>query len=163
MLKVGDKAPAFCAFNQDDTEICLRDIVGNWIVLYFYPKDMTPGCTTQACDFTANLYKFDNLKATVIGVSPDDSAKHRKFIEKYDLAITLLADEDKKMAQAYGVDNLAQFAEENASSGQITKENMNNLEQVMEQCKGSTDKIANVSAELVTQIKKFSGNGLKKR
>ncbi len=96
MLKVGDKAPAFCAFNQDDTEICLRDIVGNWIVLYFYPKDMTPGCTTQACDFTANLYKFDNLKATVIGVSPDDSAKHRKFIEKYDLAITLLADEDKK-------------------------------------------------------------------
>ena len=64
---------------------------------------------------------------------------------------------------AYGVDNLAQFAEENASSGQITKENMNNLEQVMEQCKGSTDKIANVSAELVTQIKKFSGNGLKKR
>ena len=91
MLKVGDKAPAFCAFNQDDTEICLRDIVGNWIVLYFYPKDMTPGCTTQACDFTANLYKFDNLKATVIGVSPDDSAKHRKFIEKYDLAITLFS------------------------------------------------------------------------
>ena len=57
---------------------------------------MTPGYTTQALWFTANLYKFDNLKATVIGVSPDDSAKHRKFIEKYDLAITLLADEDKK-------------------------------------------------------------------
>ena len=109
MLKVGDKAPAFCAFNQDDTEICLRDIVGNWIVLYFYPKDMTPGCTTQACDFTANLYKFDNLKATIIGVSPDDSAKHRKFIEKYDLGITLLADEDKKMAQDYGVWQLKTF------------------------------------------------------
>mgnify|MGYP002528333582 CR=1 FL=1 len=71
--------------------------------------------------------------------------------------------EQHKNTIAYGVDNLAQFAEENASSGQITKENMNNLEQVMEQCKGSTDKIANVSAELVTQIKKFSGNGLKKR
>ena len=71
--------------------------------------------------------------------------------------------EQHKNTIAYGVDNLAQFAEENASSGQVTKENMNNLEQVMEQCKGSTDKIANVSAELVTQIKKFSGNGLKKR
>ena len=75
----------------------------------------------------------------------------------------LTKEEASKNTIAYGVDNLAQFAEENASSGQITKENMNNLEQVMEQCKGSTDKIANVSAELVTQIKKFSGNGLKKR
>lgn len=103
MLKIGDLAPNFCAFNQDDVEICLRDIVGRWIVLYFYPKDLTPGCTTQACDFTSNLYLFDNLKASVIGVSPDSTKKHRQFIEKYDLGISLLADEDKKMAQDYGV------------------------------------------------------------
>lgn len=103
MLKIGDMAPSFCAFNQDDTEICLRDIVGNWIVLYFYPKDMTPGCTTEACDFTNNQFLFDNLNATIIGVSPDDSEKHRKFIEKYDLGITLLADTNKQMCQDFGV------------------------------------------------------------
>ena len=109
MLKIGDMAPSFCAFNQDDTEICLRDIVGNWIVLYFYPKDMTPGCTTQACDFTSNQFLFDNLNATIIGVSPDDSEKHRKFIEKYVLGITLLADINKQMCQDFGVWQLKKF------------------------------------------------------
>ncbi|WP_198305463.1 thioredoxin-dependent thiol peroxidase [Arcobacter vandammei] len=109
MLKIGDKAPSFCASNQDDTEICLRDIVGNWIVLYFYPKDLTPGCTTEACDFTNNQFAFDNLNGTIIGVSPDDTEKHRKFIEKYDLGITLLADVDKKICQDFGVWQLKQF------------------------------------------------------
>ena len=83
--------------------------MGNWIVLYFYPKDMTPGCTTQACDFTSNQFLFDNLNATIIGVSPDDSEKHRKFIEKYDLGITLLADINKQMCQDFGVWQLKKF------------------------------------------------------
>lgn len=109
MLKIGDKAPSFCAFNQDDVEICLRDIVGRWIVLYFYPKDLTPGCTTEACDFSSNQFLFDSLSATIIGVSPDDTKKHRQFIEKYDLGISLLSDESKKMCQDYGVWQLKKF------------------------------------------------------
>jgi len=109
MLKIGDIAPSFCAFNQDDVEICLRDIVGNWIVLYFYPKDMTAGCTTEACDFTNNIFSFDTLNTTIIGVSPDDSQKHRKFIEKYNLGITLLADTSKQICQDYKVWKLKKF------------------------------------------------------
>jgi len=81
MLEIGNKAPDFCAPNQDDVEICSRDLDGNWIVLYFYPKDLTPGCTTQACDFTTAHLEFDDLDAVILGVSPDDTAKHRKFIE----------------------------------------------------------------------------------
>jgi peroxiredoxin Q/BCP len=81
MLKIGEIAPSFCAFNQDDVEICSRDLQGKWIVLYFYPKDLTPGCTTQACDFTDKHSSFDDLDAVILGVSPDDTAKHRKFID----------------------------------------------------------------------------------
>merc|ERR1712194_740318 len=109
MLEIGNKAPDFCALNQDDVEICLRDIKGNWIVLYFYPRDNTPGCTTQACDFTAALPQFDDLDATILGVSPDTPAKHRNFIEKQNLAITLLADTEKKMCEDYGVWQLKKF------------------------------------------------------
>lgn len=109
MLKVGDLAPSFCAANQDDVEICSRDLAGKWIVLYFYPKDLTPGCTTQACDFTNNHSKFDDLDAVILGVSPDDSAKHRKFIEAKDLSITLLADTNKKMCEDFGVWQLKKF------------------------------------------------------
>ena len=109
MLEVGNKAPEFCAANQDDIEICLRDIKGRWIVLYFYPKDLTPGCTTQACDFTQAAPLFDDLDATVLGVSPDDSARHRKFIEKKELELTLLADTDKKMCEDYKVWQLKKF------------------------------------------------------
>lgn len=109
MLKVGTKAPEFCAPNQDDVEICLRDILGKWIVLYFYPKDNTPGCTNEACDFTTAMPEFDDLDAIILGVSPDSSEKHRKFIEKYDLSITLLADEEKQMCKDYGVWQLKKF------------------------------------------------------
>lgn len=109
MLKVGDVAPCFCAPNQDDVEICSRDLAGKWIVLYFYPKDLTPGCTTEACDFTNNHSFFDDLDAVILGVSADETEKHRKFIEKYDLSITLLSDTDKKMCQDYGVWKLKQF------------------------------------------------------
>ncbi len=109
MLEIGTKAPDFCAPNQDDIEICSRDLKGKWIVLYFYPKDMTPGCTTQACDFTEAHPKFDDLDAVILGVSPDDAQKHRKFIEKKELSITLLADVDKKMCEDYGVWQLKKF------------------------------------------------------
>ena len=109
MLKVGDKAPEFCLPNQDDEEICLRDIVGSWIVLYFYPKDNTPGCTTEACEFTVQMPDFSALGATILGVSPDSPKKHRSFIEKKDLKITLIADEEKELCQSYGVWQLKKF------------------------------------------------------
>ena len=102
MLNVGDTVPDFCLPNQDEEEICLRDIKGRWIVLYFYPKDNTPGCTTEACDFTAALPDFEGLNAIVLGVSPDSPKKHRNFIEKKDLKITLLADEEKELCNLFG-------------------------------------------------------------
>ncbi len=92
--------------NQDDVEIHSRDLKGKWIVLYFYPKDLTPGCTTEACEFTANEPEFDDLDAVILGVSPDDTAKHRKFIEKKELTITLLSDEDKKCVKTLVYGNL---------------------------------------------------------
>ena len=103
MLNVGDTVPDFCLPNQDEEEICLRDIRGRWIVLYFYPKDNTPGCTTEACDFTAALPDFEGLDAIVLGVSPDSPKKHRNFIEKKELKITLLADEEKELCSTFGV------------------------------------------------------------
>ena len=109
MLEIGSIAPDFCTPNQDDVEICSRDLSGKWIVLYFYPKDLTPGCTTQACDFTQSLPQFEDLDAIILGVSPDDSEKHRKFIEKKELEITLLADTEKKMCEDYGVWQLKKF------------------------------------------------------
>ena len=103
MLKVGDNAPEFCLPNQDDVEICLRDLKGKWIVLYFYPKDNTPGCTTEACGFSEALPEFNDLDAVIFGVSPDSTKKHRNFIEKKDLDITLLSDEEKIVLESYGV------------------------------------------------------------
>ncbi|MBD3788988.1 MAG: thioredoxin-dependent thiol peroxidase [Campylobacterales bacterium] len=109
MLEVGSWVSDFCLPNQDEEEICLRDIKGRWIVLYFYPKDNTPGCTTEACDFTAALPDFEGLEAIVLGVSPDSPAKHRNFIEKKALKITLLSDEDKSLCHAFGVWQLKKF------------------------------------------------------
>ena len=103
MLEIGTKAPAFCIPNQDEVEICLRDLAGKWIVLYFYPKDNTPGCSTQACDFTASIPNFEDLDAIILGVSPDSPKKHRNFIEKKSIGFTLLSDEEKKVCEAYGV------------------------------------------------------------
>jgi len=103
MLEIGNKAPEFCLPNQDDVEICLRDLEGKWIILYFYPKDNTPGCTTEACEFTEALCSFEELNAVILGVSPDSPKKHSNFIAKKELLITLLADEEKKVCEAYGV------------------------------------------------------------
>jgi len=103
MLEVGNKAPEFCLPNQDDVEICSRDLKGKWIVLYFYPKDNTPGCTTEACEFTEAEPQFDDLNAIILGVSADSTKKHRNFIEKQELGITLLSDESTEMMQEFGV------------------------------------------------------------
>jgi len=103
MIEVDKKAPDFCLPNQDDVEICSRDLKGKWVVLYFYPRDNTPGCTTEACEFTEALPDFADLDAIILGVSADSTKKHRNFIEKKDLGITLLSDEDTKMMQEYGV------------------------------------------------------------
>jgi len=109
MLKIGNTAPSFCIQNQDEIEICLRDLKGKWIVLYFYPRDNTPGCTTQACDFTEALPQFEDLDAVILGVSPDTPKKHQNFIAKYDLDITLLADTEKTTCESYGVWQLKKF------------------------------------------------------
>ncbi len=103
MLEVGDTVPDFCSINQDEEEICFRDIRGRWIVLYFYPKDNTKGCTLEAIDFTDSLDEFNSLDTTILGVSPDSPKRHRNFIEKQGLKITLLADEDKNLANLFGV------------------------------------------------------------
>jgi len=103
MLEIGNVVENFCLPNQDEEEICFRDIKGRWIVLYFYPKDNTPGCTTEACDFTDNLENFDELSSIILGVSPDSPKKHRNFINKKNLKITLLADEDKELAKQFGI------------------------------------------------------------
>jgi len=103
MLEVGDTISNFCLSNQDEEEICFRDIKGRWIILYFYPKDNTAGCTTEACDFTDALPDFSSLDAIVLGVSPDSPKKHRNFIEKKSLKLTLLADEDKSLCKSFGV------------------------------------------------------------
>jgi peroxiredoxin Q/BCP len=101
-LEPGQNAPAFTLPNQDDKKIALRDLNGMWVVVYFYPKDDTPGCTTEACDFTAGLKGFEKLNARVIGISPDSPESHKKFIAKHSLKVTLLADPDRKALAKYG-------------------------------------------------------------
>lgn len=102
-LKAGDKAPAFSLPDQDGTINTLSDYKGKWILLYFYPKDDTPGCTTEACTIRDQYGDFKKSKTVVFGVSIDPVKKHKKFAEKYDLPFPLLADEDKKVVEAYGV------------------------------------------------------------
>jgi thioredoxin-dependent peroxiredoxin len=101
-LKEGNKAPDFTAIDQDGEKVKLSSFRSKKnVVLYFYPKDMTPGCTTQACDFRDQHKKFKNT--VILGVSIDSTERHQKFIAKYDLPFTLLADIDKKVVQKYGI------------------------------------------------------------
>lgn len=103
-LQAGDAAPDFKLPDAEGNKVSLKDFRGKKkVVLYFYPKDLTPGCTTEACDFSANLKAFEKKNAVVLGVSLDDADRHQKFIEKYKLAHTLLSDVDKKVSQSYGV------------------------------------------------------------
>ena len=104
MPKVGDKAPDFSAPASDGTTVHLKDYVGKSnIILYFYPKDDTKGCTTEACGIRDTMEEFKGLDATVLGVSFDSVESHKAFIEKYKLPFVLLADTDKKVAETYGV------------------------------------------------------------
>ncbi|OGS00515.1 MAG: hypothetical protein A3G41_06655 [Elusimicrobia bacterium RIFCSPLOWO2_12_FULL_59_9] len=102
-LKAGDRAPVFEGFDETGHRHSLADFQGKTLVLYFYPKDDTPGCTTEACDFRDNLSRLTKSGAAVLGVSPDSGKSHVKFKEKYKLPFPLLADEDKKICSAYGV------------------------------------------------------------
>ena len=102
-LEVGDKAPEFEALNQDGVKVALKDFVGKNVVLYFYPKDNTPGCTTEACEFSANYDQFIKNDTIIIGVSPDSVKSHAGFIAKQNLKHILLSDEDKEISKLYGV------------------------------------------------------------
>lgn len=103
MLKETQKAPDFSLNNQEGKSVSLKDLKGKNVVLYFYPKDMTPGCTKEACDFNSSLPVIKKKNTVVLGVSFDDEKKHQKFIGKYKLGFDLLVDSDKEVARAYGV------------------------------------------------------------
>ncbi len=103
MINIGDKAPDFTLPDQNGKTHSLKDEAGKWVLIYFYPKDDTPGCTVEACQLRDNFPAFKKLGVTVFGVSIDPIKKHAKFADKYNLPFTLLADEEKTMVTAYGV------------------------------------------------------------
>lgn len=102
-LQEGTVAPEFTAKDQNGNTITLSDFKGKDVILYFYPKDDTPGCTTEACDFRDNYQSLQDKGFTIIGVSTDDEKSHQKFVSKYSLPFSLLADNDKTIVEAYGV------------------------------------------------------------
>ncbi len=103
MLQINKKATAINLPDINGKKRTLKEFLGKKVVLYFYPKDMTPGCTTEACDFRDAFPNFKKLKAVVIGISPDSIERHKKFIEKYELPFILLSDEKKTVLEKYGV------------------------------------------------------------
>ena len=108
-MNIGQSAPEFTALDRDGKSTQLQDFNGQWLVLYFYPKDLTPGCTTQAIEFTAQLPQFQALNTQIVGISPDSIASHDKFIKKHSLEIILLSDPEHQIAEAYGVWQLKKF------------------------------------------------------
>jgi len=102
MLDIGDNAPNFNLPDENGKMVSLSDYAGKWLVVYFYPKDDTPGCTKEACDFTDSKNDFSGLNASVVGISRDDADAHQKFIAKYNLNLTLLSDPDHSIHEAYG-------------------------------------------------------------
>jgi peroxiredoxin Q/BCP len=108
-LKAGDKAPSFKTTNQDGKEISLEGLKGKKVVLYFYPKDSTPGCTMQACNLRDNYEALKKANYVVLGVSADTEKLHKRFIEKQSIPFDLLMDEDKTIINAYGVWGLKKF------------------------------------------------------
>ncbi len=103
ILEVGTQAPNFKTIDQNGELVTLEQFRGKKVILYFYPKDDTPGCTKEACAFRDNFEKFKEINVEVLGVSVDDEKKHKKFAEKYNLPFRLLADTEKKIVQDYGV------------------------------------------------------------
>lgn len=108
-MKTGEFAPKFTAIDRHSNSISLQDFNSQWLVLYFYPKDNTPGCTTQAIEFTDKLPQFQALNTQVVGISPDSIASHGKFIDKHNLEIILLSDPEHQIAEDYGVWQLKKF------------------------------------------------------
>ncbi|NQW30788.1 MAG: thioredoxin-dependent thiol peroxidase [Ignavibacteria bacterium] len=102
-LREGKRAPAFSSETETGSALQLKDLKGAWVILYFYPKDDTSSCTAEACDFRDNMKVLAKKGVRVIGVSPDSAKKHQKFIEKYDLNFTLLADTEKVVCEKYDV------------------------------------------------------------
>jgi peroxiredoxin Q/BCP len=102
MVEVGDAAPEFCLPASASREVCLESYRGKWLVLYFYPRDNTSGCTREAVDFTAALPELRELGAEVVGISRDSPASHDKFAEKHSLQVVLLSDQDHEVTEAYG-------------------------------------------------------------
>src|SRR5215218_5726934 len=102
-LQAGDKAPEFTGTDQDGTNVSLKDFKGKKVVLYFYPEDDTPGCTEQACNLRDNYSYMKARGYEIIGISPDDEEKHRKFKDKYQLPFTLIADPQRQIIEQYGV------------------------------------------------------------
>ncbi|MCE9590747.1 MAG: thioredoxin-dependent thiol peroxidase [Planctomycetes bacterium] len=102
-VEVGDAAPELAAMDQAGKTHSVKEYRGKWVVLYFYPKDDTPGCTTEACGFRDGHKAFAKANAVVLGVSPDDEKAHKKFADKFSLPFPLLADAEKRIIQAYGV------------------------------------------------------------
>lgn len=103
LLKVGDDAPGFSSIDQDGQPVKLVDFKGKPVVLYFYPKDDTPGCTAEACNFRDNNELYEKAGVKVLGVSVDSQKSHKKFVDKYNLNFTLVADDSKDIANSYGV------------------------------------------------------------
>ncbi len=102
MLKIGDKSPEFSLNDQSQKKRSLKEFKGSWVVLYFYPKDNTPGCTVEAIDFTKHLKAFQILNTTIIGMSPDSVESHCRFIDNQNLKIILLSDENHSVIEKYG-------------------------------------------------------------
>lgn len=103
MLDIGNKAPDFTAKDQNGKEVSLSNFKGKKVVLYFYPKDNTPGCTKEACSFRDNFDELSKKDIVILGVSPDSSESHKKFEQKYELPFTLIADPEKEVANLYNV------------------------------------------------------------
>ena len=149
-LKVGDKAPQFEGLDQDENAVSLKDFEGKKLILFFYPKDDTPGCTKEACNLRDNYKYFDKKGYQILGVSPDKSKKHRKFIDKYEFQFSLIADTEKEIINSYGLWGPKKFMgkeiiglhrttfviDENGAIEQIigkvkTKEHSNQIKEVM--------------------------------
>lgn len=102
VLEVGEQAPDFCLPDQNSQPVCLKDFKGKWLILYFYPRDNTPGCTIEAVDFTCIHQDFREMGAMILGVSPDSAKSHLRFIDKKELRLTLLSDPEHQVLETYG-------------------------------------------------------------
>jgi peroxiredoxin Q/BCP len=103
MINVGDKAPQFCLPDKDGRQVCLKDFEGKWLVLYFYPKDNTSGCTLEAVHFTRVRNALKKMGAEIAGVSPDSTESHCRFADKHKIKVRLLSDTDHQVLESYGV------------------------------------------------------------